>query len=73
MSRAAAGGRPRPVLTRAHGQQLFRSVTTRRVAEVEALGALGATRVVVPAAMFGTDPDRALMRYGENVIGRFSV
>jgi probable F420-dependent oxidoreductase len=43
------------------------------VAEVQALGALGATRVVVPAAMFGPDPDRALMRYGENVIGRLSA
>ena len=42
-------------------------------AEVEALGALGATRVVVPAAMFGDDPDGALMRYGERVIGGLSV
>jgi probable F420-dependent oxidoreductase len=42
------------------------------VAEVEALGALGATRVVVPAALFGNEPDDALRRYGEKVIDRVS-
>ncbi len=30
----------------------------------------GATRVVVPAALFGADPGDALARYGEQVIGR---
>jgi probable F420-dependent oxidoreductase len=42
-------------------------------AEVEALGALGATRVVVPAAVFGNEPDAALIRFGEKVISRFTV
>jgi probable F420-dependent oxidoreductase len=43
------------------------------VAEVEDLRVLGATRVVIPAALFGDDPDTALRRYGDKVIGRFSV
>ena len=40
------------------------------LADVEALGALGATRIVVPAALFQRDPDQAVMRYGDDVIGR---
>jgi alkanesulfonate monooxygenase SsuD/methylene tetrahydromethanopterin reductase-like flavin-dependent oxidoreductase (luciferase family) len=42
----------------------------RALADVEALGALGATRIVVPSALFQSDPDHALMRYGHDVIGR---
>jgi probable F420-dependent oxidoreductase len=42
------------------------------VAEVEELAALGATRVVVPAALFGSDPDSALTHYGKQVISHFS-
>jgi probable F420-dependent oxidoreductase len=38
--------------------------------EVKALERLGATRVIVPAAMFKLDPVRALRRYGMDVIGR---
>jgi probable F420-dependent oxidoreductase len=41
------------------------------VAEVRALEALGATRIVLPAALFQGDPHISLMRYGEQVIGRF--
>jgi probable F420-dependent oxidoreductase len=41
------------------------------VAEVRALEALGATRIVIPAALFQDDPHVSLMRYGERVIGRF--
>ncbi len=40
------------------------------LAEVRALGSLGATRVVVPAALFRGDLDTALTGYAENVIGR---
>jgi probable F420-dependent oxidoreductase len=43
------------------------------VAEIEALRALGAGRVVVPAALFGNEPDVALRRYGDDVIGRCSA
>ena len=39
-------------------------------AEVQELGAIGATRVVIPAALFHSDPHDALMRYGDRVIGR---
>ncbi len=38
--------------------------------EVNALERLGATRVIVPAAMFKQDPVEALGRYGVDVIGR---
>jgi probable F420-dependent oxidoreductase len=38
--------------------------------EVGALGALGATRVVVPAALFRDGLDEALERYGRGVIAR---
>jgi probable F420-dependent oxidoreductase len=41
-------------------------------ADVEALEALGATRVVVPAAMFQNDRADALMQYGAQVIRRFA-
>ena len=38
--------------------------------EVKVLERLGATRVIVPAAMFKQDPVEALRRYGVDVIGR---
>jgi probable F420-dependent oxidoreductase len=38
--------------------------------EARALGELGATRVVVPAALFQPDPATSLSRFGEHVIGR---
>ncbi len=40
------------------------------LAEVRALGSLGVTRVVVPAALFQGDLAAALRGYAENVIGR---
>jgi probable F420-dependent oxidoreductase len=39
------------------------------LAEVRALQELGATRVVIPAAMFKEDPQRLLAQFGEEVIG----
>jgi probable F420-dependent oxidoreductase len=38
--------------------------------DVKALAALGASRVLVPAGIFGSDPAPALRRYAEDVIGR---
>jgi probable F420-dependent oxidoreductase len=38
--------------------------------EVEALQELGATRILIPAVLFGSDLEPALTRYGEEVIGR---
>jgi probable F420-dependent oxidoreductase len=40
------------------------------VSEVSALRALGATRVLIPAVLFGTDIQSSLSRYGAEVIGR---
>ena len=40
------------------------------LAEVERLQTCGATRVLVPAVLFGADPTASLARYGEDVIGR---
>jgi probable F420-dependent oxidoreductase len=40
------------------------------LADVMALKALGATRVLIPATLFGTDPDRTLHRYADEVIAR---
>ncbi len=41
------------------------------LAEVTVLAESGADRVLVPAALFGTDLEGSLGRYGEAVIGRF--
>jgi probable F420-dependent oxidoreductase len=38
--------------------------------EIDALRALGTTRVVLPAAMFQSDLEDSLHRYGEDVMGR---
>jgi probable F420-dependent oxidoreductase len=38
--------------------------------EVSALRALGATRVLIPAVLFGADVQSSLTRYGADVIGR---
>lgn len=43
------------------------------LAEVETLRAAGATRVVVPAALFREDPERSLAAYGEEVIATTAV
>jgi len=40
------------------------------VAEMQTLAAMGATRVVLPAALFQADPAGLLSRFGESVIGR---
>jgi probable F420-dependent oxidoreductase len=50
------------------------SVTTgeEAVAEVTALQRLGATRVIVPGALFRQDLAESLQRYGVDVIGRMS-
>ncbi len=40
------------------------------LAEVAVLQESGATRILVPAALFGDDPRSSLARYGEDVIGR---
>lgn len=40
------------------------------LADVMALKALGAKRVLIPAVMFGPDPDQALRRYADEVIAR---
>ena len=40
------------------------------VADVRSAAALGATRVVIPAALFPGDADTSLERYGERVIAR---
>ena len=40
------------------------------VDEVLALARLGATRVVIPAALFQPDPRTSLRRFGEQVIGQ---
>jgi probable F420-dependent oxidoreductase len=38
--------------------------------EVKSLQALGADRVIIPAAMFAADPERLLARYAEDVMAR---
>lgn len=40
------------------------------VADVKSLQAVGATRVLLPAGMFGADPEGSLGRYGDEVIKR---
>jgi hypothetical protein len=40
------------------------------LADVKALEALGASRVLIPAGMFGSDRAPALRRYAEEVIER---
>ena len=40
------------------------------VADVRAVAALGATRVIIPAALFGSDVSGSLQDYGEQVIAR---
>jgi probable F420-dependent oxidoreductase len=40
------------------------------LADAEALQELGATRVVIPSVMFGSEPHAALQRFGEDVISR---
>jgi probable F420-dependent oxidoreductase len=40
--------------------------------EIEQLRALGATRIVIPAALFKVDPEAALGRFGQDVIGQVS-
>ncbi len=40
------------------------------ITAVKALQGVGATRVLVPAVLFGSDPEPALARYGEEVIAR---
>jgi len=40
------------------------------VAEVASLRELGATRIIVPAAVFKEDPAESVKRYGADVIGR---
>ena len=40
------------------------------LAEVKTLEALGASRVLIPAGMFGSDPAPALQRYADEVIAR---
>ena len=37
-------------------------------AEVKALQELGATRILIPAVLFGADLEPALARYGQEVI-----
>jgi probable F420-dependent oxidoreductase len=38
--------------------------------DAKALKELGATRILVPAAMFGSDPEQPLLRYADDVIAR---
>ena len=38
------------------------------LAEVHALQEIGATRILVPAVLFGSDPQPSLTRYGRDVI-----
>jgi hypothetical protein len=40
------------------------------LADAKALKELGATRILVPAAMFGSDPEQPLLRYADDVIAR---
>ena len=40
------------------------------LAEVASLRALGANRVIIPAAIFAADPERLLTRYAEDVMAR---
>ena len=40
------------------------------MADVRALAELGATRVVIPAALFRADPGASLVHYGEQVIAQ---
>jgi probable F420-dependent oxidoreductase len=40
------------------------------LADVSALQALGASRVLIPAGMFGSDPEQELQRYANDVIAR---
>lgn len=46
------------------------AIGDRALAEVEALGALGVRRVVVPAQLFFKDPAEGLARYGTDVIAQ---
>jgi hypothetical protein len=48
----------------------FVSSGEQDLADVKALEALGASRVLIPAGMFGADPAPALRRYAEDVISR---
>jgi probable F420-dependent oxidoreductase len=48
----------------------FVSSGEQALADVKALEALGASRVLIPAGMFGAEPAPALRRYAEDVIGR---
>ena len=50
--------------------QSYITTADQALDEVKALERLGATRVIVPAAMFKQDPVEALGRYGVDVIGR---
>ena len=47
----------------------YATTSGEATADVQALQALGATRVLIPAAMFGGDLGPSLKRYGEEVIG----
>lgn len=40
------------------------------LADVKELQALGVSRVLIPAGMFGSDPAPALQRYAHDVIAR---
>ena len=40
------------------------------LAEVKVLQGLGATRILIPSVLFGSDLEPALARYGGEVIGR---
>ncbi|MGA7420742.1 MAG: LLM class F420-dependent oxidoreductase [Acidimicrobiales bacterium] len=48
----------------------YATTTEDAATDVKALQALGATRVLIPAAMFGEEPGPSLERYGEEVISR---
>jgi hypothetical protein len=48
----------------------YATTSAEAVADIEALQALGASRVLIPAGMFGTHPLQSLQRYGQEVIGR---
>jgi hypothetical protein len=48
----------------------YATTTAEAVADIEALHALGATPVLIPVAMFGSDPVPSLCRYGQEVIGQ---
>lgn len=48
----------------------YQSRGEEAVADVKALEAVGASRVLVPAGLFGADPEGGLRRYAEEVIAR---